>query len=146
MSLSDWQKSGWLIEHRASRQEIKQLLQLIDRDLADCRTPSLSPDWRFNIAYNAALQCAQTALAASGFRSAKDGHHYRVIQSLKLTLKVESRIIRKLDAFRMKRNLSEYNQSGSVTEVDLEEMIALADHLRNATEAWLVANFSDLQP
>lgn len=146
MSLSDWQKSGWLIEHRASRQEIKQLLQLIDRDLADCRIPNLSLDWRFNIAYNAALQCAQTALAAAGFRSAKDGHHYRVIQSLKLTLKIEIRIIRKLDAFRMKRNLSEYNQPGSVTKVDLEEMVALADHLRKATEAWLVANYPDLRP
>jgi len=146
VSLSDWQKSGWLIEHRASRQEIKQFLQLIDRDLADCRTPSLSPDWRFNIAYNAALQCAQTALAASGFRAAKDGHHYRIIQSLKLTLKVEDKIIRKLDAFRKKRNISEYNQAGSVTEIELNEMIALADQLRKATDAWLVENFPDLRP
>jgi len=145
VSLSDWQKNGWLIEHQTSRQEIEHLLRLVDRDLTDCRTPSLSPDWRFNIAYNAALQCAQAALAAVGFRSAKDGHHYRVVQSLKLTLKVEDKIIRKLDAFRKKRNISEYNQAGSVTEIVLNEMIALADHLRKATEAWLVENFPALR-
>lgn len=146
MSLSDWQKSGWLIEHQTSGQEIEHLLRLVDRDLADCRIPSLSPDWRFNIAYNAAPQCAQAALAAVGFRAAKDGHHYRIIQSLKLTLKVEDKIIRKLDAFRKKRNISEYNQAGSVTEIELNEMIALADHLRKATGAWLVENFPDLRP
>jgi len=85
VSLSEWLKNGWLIEHRTSRQEIKHLLRLVDRDLVDCRNSTLSADWRFNIAYNAALQCAKAALAAAGFRAAKDAHHYRVIQSLSIT-------------------------------------------------------------
>jgi hypothetical protein len=53
--LKDWQNNGWLTAHRTSRQEIGDLLGVVERDLADCRTPGLSADWRLNIAYNAAL-------------------------------------------------------------------------------------------
>ena len=62
MSLQDWLKSRWLIEHRTSRQEISELLSMADRDLAQCQTANLSPDWQLNIAYNAALQAATAAL------------------------------------------------------------------------------------
>ena len=41
MSLQDWLKSRWLIEHQTSRQEIVDLLSMADRDLAQCRTPQL---------------------------------------------------------------------------------------------------------
>lgn len=40
----------------------------MDRDLADSEAEGLSPDWRMNIAYNAALQAATAALAAAGER------------------------------------------------------------------------------
>ena len=105
MSLVEWLKNGWLIEHKTSRQEIEHLFRLVDRDLVDSRNSTLSADWRFNIAYNAALQCAKAALAAAGYRAAKDAPHYRVIQSLKFTLKTEVKIITILDAFRKKRNV-----------------------------------------
>lgn len=82
MSLPDWLRSGWLIEHRTSRREIADLLGVVQRDLQDCQAAGLSADWRLNIAYNAALQAATAALAASGYRAARDSHHYRVIQSL----------------------------------------------------------------
>ena len=82
MSLQDWLKNRWLVEHQTSRQEILGLLSMADRDLTQCRTPSLSPDWQLNIAYNAALQMATAALAAAGYRAAREAHHYRVIQSL----------------------------------------------------------------
>ena len=45
---------------------IRDLFGLVDRDLQACRTPNLAVDWRFNIAYNAALQAATAALAAAG--------------------------------------------------------------------------------
>ena len=144
MSLNEWQKNGWVIKHQSSRQEIEHLSKLIDRDLADCRISGLSADWRFNIAYNAALQCAQAALAAVGFRASKDGHHYRLIQSLKLTVDVDNRFVRKLDVFRKKRNVSEYNKAGSITEIELGEMIDLAGQLRKATEAWLAERYPEL--
>lgn len=74
VNLNDWLKSGWLIEHTTSRQEITDLLGVADRDLADCRIPRLSPDWKLNIAYNAALQSATAALAASGYRPSREAH------------------------------------------------------------------------
>lgn len=53
MTLSDWEKNGWLKKHKTSRTEIINLKTLIERDLTDCNTPGLSLDWRFAIAYNA---------------------------------------------------------------------------------------------
>jgi hypothetical protein len=86
VSLRDWLKNGWLIEHQTSPQEIADLLGVVKRDLADCRTSGLSSDWRLSIAYNAALQAAAAALAAAGYRAAREAHHYRVIQSLAHTI------------------------------------------------------------
>jgi hypothetical protein len=80
MSLQDWLSNGWLTAHQSSREEIRDLLALADRDLKDCRLGGLSADWRFNIAYNAILQSATAALAAAGFRAGRESHHYRVLQ------------------------------------------------------------------
>ena len=35
MSLQDWLRSGWLIEHETSREEIADLLGVIDREVLD---------------------------------------------------------------------------------------------------------------
>jgi hypothetical protein len=64
MSLEDWLKNGWLVEHKTSQAEISELLAIADRDLSDCKARGLSADWKLNIAYNSALQAATAALAA----------------------------------------------------------------------------------
>ncbi len=48
MSLRDWLRNRWLVEHQSSREEINGLLALADRDLAASGTPGLNTDWRFN--------------------------------------------------------------------------------------------------
>ncbi len=90
MSLSDWVKNGWLVAHKTSPQEIRDLFGVTKRDLRDCAAKGLSDDWRLAIAYNAALQCATAALAASGYRASREAHHFRIIQSLSFTLNVDS--------------------------------------------------------
>lgn len=35
MSLADWRKNGWLIEHRTSAREVADLFPVVERDLAD---------------------------------------------------------------------------------------------------------------
>jgi hypothetical protein len=104
MSLESWRQNGWLVRHATSQQEVSNLLAISDRDLAACQVKQLPADWRFAIAYNAALQAATAALAA-GYRAARDNHHYRVIQSLEFTTAPGGRLIDTLDAFR-KRNIS----------------------------------------
>jgi len=37
MTLSDWLERGWLVTHRPDRREIKHLLGIADRDIADSR-------------------------------------------------------------------------------------------------------------
>jgi len=144
VSLRDWLKNGWLTEHESSAEEIGALLALVDRDLRDCRTPGLGTDWRFNIAYNSALQAASAALAAAGFRAAREAHHYRVIQSLALTLKADVALVRRFDAFRKKRNLSSYEMGGGISDLEVEEMIALASDLRHRVERWIRSNHPEL--
>jgi len=87
MSLKEWGKNGWLKLYRTSREEIQNLLKIIERDLKDCRCENLSSDWRFTIAYNAALRCCSIPLYCSGYKINRgQSEHYRVIQSMALTL------------------------------------------------------------
>ena len=144
MSLPNWQKNGWLVEHRSSRNEIRDLLGIVARDLEDCRTEGLSPDWRLNIAYNAALQAATAALCASGCRAAREVHHYRVIESLALTIGAPSAIVRQFDAFRKKRNIGGYDRAGTTSDQEAGEMIALAEGICRDVSAWLRKNHPGL--
>lgn len=66
MSFEDWVKNGWIDTHRSSREEIRNLLRIVERDLKDSQSKDVSNDWRFAIAYNVALQSATAALAAAG--------------------------------------------------------------------------------
>lgn len=137
MSLQDWLRNGWLVEHKTSREELRSLFALADRDLIDSQVPALSPDWRFNIAYNAALQAATAALAVTGFRAAREAHHYRVIQSLAYTVKADTKLVDRLDKFRKKRNVGGYERAGSVSEGEVTEMVAVARKLREDVESWI---------
>ena len=144
MSLKNWAKNGWLIEHKTSPQEIKDLLAISDRDLANCQIAGLSPDWQLSIAYNAALQAATAVLAACGFRASREAHHYRIIQSLAHTINAEPLLILQLDQFRKKRNITDYERAGAVSDSEAKEIIALAKKLRKDVEKWIRANHPGL--
>ena len=144
MSLQDWLKSGRLKAHKTGGREIAQLLALVDRDLADARINELSADRRFATAYNAALQIATAVLAASGFRASKEGHHYWTIQSLAFTMNLDGKTIEKLDKFRKKRNISDYEMTGMVSEQEVKEMLALAENLGASVLEWLQDNHPEL--
>ena len=142
MSLQSWLRNGWLSKHLSSRQEISGLLTIVDRDLAECEISGLSPDWRLNIAYNAALQAATIALAATGYRATRESHHYRIIQSLAYTIGADPKVILQFDRFRKKRNIAEYELAGTVSEQEADEMVILAKHLRTLVQDWLQRNYS----
>jgi hypothetical protein len=144
MSLADWERNGWLTAHRTSGNEIRDLLAIVERDLADSNAEGLSADWRMNIAYNAALQMATAALAAEGYRASREQHHYRVIQSLRETLRIDAQTVNTFDAFRKKRNVTGYERIGLVSDADADAIRTLAVKLRDDVVAWLEKNHPEL--
>ena len=144
MALEDWLRNGWLVEHKTSPAEIAELLAIADRDLADCRARGLSPDWRLNIAYNAALQASTAALAACGYRASREAHHFRVIQSLALTIGADVGLVRQFDMFRKKRNIGGYERVGTVSDQEANEMAVLAELIREDVKVWLAFHHPDL--
>ena len=146
MSLKDWLANGWLVEHKTNKREISDLFHLADRDLLDCNLSNLSPDWRLNIAYNAALQSATAALAAAGYRAVRESHHYRIIQSLVYTIHTDEKLIIQFDQFRKKRNISDYERAGCVSEQEVKEMIGLAKRIRKSVEDWICIMYPSLIP
>ncbi len=121
-------------------------MAIADRDLSASKTPGLHHDWSFNIAYNAALQLATAALAACGYQAERANHHYRVIDSLSLTLGTDAETIKKFDIFRKKRNISDYERVGTVSSREVEEIQLLAERLRAEFELWLWNNHPELKP
>ncbi|MFM7817886.1 MAG: hypothetical protein ACKPGI_13075 [Verrucomicrobiota bacterium] len=137
MSLKDWVGNGWLRPHETSAKEIRDLLAIVKRDLADAGG-NISADWQFGIAYNAALKLCTVLMYASGFRPEKTLQHYRTLQALPLILGEERRADADyLDACRIKRNTVEYDYAGSATRKDAQELIEFCKELRETVVAWL---------
>jgi hypothetical protein len=138
-------ENKWLTEHHTSPEEIAELLEVVNRDLSQCQTPGLFPDWQLSIAYNAALQAATAALAAAGYRVARGAsHHYLVIQSLSFTLGADAALVAQLDQFRKKRNILDYQRAGVASNQEANEMKALAQRLHRDVMDWLKAKHPQL--
>jgi len=137
MSLQKWVEYGWLRSHKSSNKEIDDLLRIIDRDLQDA-AGEISSDWRFGIAYNAALKLCTILLYAEGYRPEKNLQHYRTIQSLPVILgKKHEQDAKYLDTCRSKRNVAEYDYVGGVTKEDVSELIGYVNELRGEVLRWL---------
>lgn len=145
MSLADWAKNGWLRPHKPSKEEIKNLIEIIERDLKDASNKMLSDDWKFGIAYNAALKLCTIVLHSSGYRPEKNLAHYRTLQSLPLILgkKYESDATY-LDACRKKRNETEYDFAGNVSEDEAAELIEFCENFKKVIFQWLKEKHKNL--
>lgn len=144
MSLQEWLTEGRLKPHKTSRKEIEQLLAVFERDMADAQAEALSDDRKFITAYNAALMIARAALAASGYRTSGEGGHYWTIQSLAFTLKPDAKMIQQFNKFRQKRNISDYEMIGIVSEQEVGEMVTLAQGLHDMAMEWLYKDHPEL--
>src|SRR5512136_299934 len=122
MSLQQWASNGWLRPHETSPKEIRDLLAIVERDLADAEG-QISADWRFGIAYNAALKLCTILLYAAGYRPMPNLAHYRTLQSLPLILgKDRTEDANYLETCRTKRNTVEYDYAGGATDDDADEL------------------------
>ena len=137
MSLKQWEVNGWLRKHETSPDEINNLLMIVDRDLKDA-SEGISADWRFGIAYNAALKLCTILLYAEGYKAERTLQHYRTIQALPLILGQEkANDANYLDACRSKRNIVEYDYVGGATDDDADELMEYGKELRDDVMAWL---------
>ncbi|MCK4680266.1 hypothetical protein KAT82_04025 [bacterium] len=142
--MRDWADSRWLRPHATSRDEIAGLLGIVERDLADAGR-DISADWRFGIAYNAALRLCMILLYAEGYRPERSLQHYRTIQALALVLGPDRKAdVEYLEVCRKKRNIIEYDAAGTVTGRDARELAAFVVELRDRVLAWLREHHGEL--
>jgi len=144
MSLKQWEANGWIRKHETSPDEINNLFMIVDRDLKDA-SEGISADWRFGIAYNAALKLCTVLLYAEGYKAERTLQHYRTIQAMPLILGHEkANDANYLDACRSKRNVVEYDYVGGATDDNADELIVLVKELRDDVMAWLKKFHPDL--
>jgi uncharacterized protein (UPF0332 family) len=144
MTLRHWAEKGWIRPHRASREEIGKLFAIVERDLRDAKA-EVTADWRFGIAYNAALKLCTILLHSEGFRTGHGRHHYRTIQAMPLILGKSKRPEADyLNVCRIKRNSAEYEYTGAVTDQDVQELIGFVEVFFQEIEAWLREKHPDL--
>lgn len=90
------------------------------------------------------MQLATAALAAVGYQAARVGQHYRVIQSLALTLHLNAGTLAEFDDYRKLRNTADYERAGFISDTDADGMVKLALWLRKEVEAWIRVNYPAL--
>lgn len=131
MTLENLLRIGRLKPHSPTPEEVQRLLAAIDRNLADAAVAQVSDETRFDAAYKAVMQCALTAMLASGYRPSTNepGHHQTMIQSLPLTLGVDNETWVVLDALRRQRNANDYT-GHPIAPSAAAECIAQAKALR----------------
>jgi hypothetical protein len=145
MSLEKWVEHGWLKAEPTSRDEVKSLLTIVDRDLKDANVAAVSQDRRFEAAFNAARTLANLALRASGYRtSMQPGHHVKTVESLELTINADSKLIQRMKTLSKKRNATSYDSAGNVSKQELELAEKIARELRHKVLAWLQKNHPHL--
>lgn len=119
-----WHKNGWLRPHQTNRKQVADLLEIVERDLAEARTARLSSDWQFGIAYNAALKLCTILIYAAGYRPERNLAHYRTLQALPLILgnprKADADY---LDSCRSKQNTVEYDLAGRTSPEEASELM-----------------------
>ena len=138
MSLQDWEKNGWLKAHRSSRKELADLFSIVSRDLKDAAAGGISEDWKFGIAYNAALKLCTILLHASGYKAEHTLQHYRTIQAMPLILGDQLKVgAQYLDDCRRKRNKVEYDVAGVASAQDATELLEFSKELHANVQDWL---------
>lgn len=145
MGLEKWVEYGWLKAEPTSRDEIKSLLTIVERDLKDASVAAISDDRRFEAAFSAARTAANIALRACGYRTlTQSGHHVKTIESLEFTINADFRLIQRMKTLSKKRNVTSYDSAGNISTQELELAIKTAIELRSAVIAWLGKNHRQL--
>jgi hypothetical protein len=144
MSLKQWADKGWLKPHQTSSKEIKNLLDIMVRDMLDAASV-ISTDRRFGIAYNAALKLCTILLYAEGYRPSRESQHFRTLAALPQILgDAKKRDAEYLDDCRKKRNIVENDCVGGVSESDADDLMVFVKEFRDEVITWLKKKHPEL--
>lgn len=136
---------GFIVSSATDKSAISKLIQIAERDIREAQKCD-ETDWQFAIAYNAALQLATIAIRASGYRATtKVGHHWVTFAILPDILGdpfIET--ARYFDECRVKRNVSEYCEIGTISPSEAKKLINEVITFKAKILSWLKAYHSDL--
>lgn len=122
----------------ADAAEIARFLGKVSTKLQDARNTAISPDSRFDIAYEALLQLGLAALRAHDLRpDSRGGHHVLALQTLEKTIGYPRENIRLVDTFRRQRAAGLYDGSFEPSEAEVAALLDAAIAVRNTLERWL---------
>lgn len=115
--------------HRATKEEIKDILEVADRDLKFAKEAMAHNwDWAFAIAYNAALSASRAYMYQEGYRPTSSESHKTVWRFMLVALPKENHDrIYFFDRMRVKRNKNLYDQVGLISETEGRQIIQSAE-------------------
>jgi len=119
---------GHLKAEAYSETEFRSLVDSASKRLSDAEIKTLSPESRFDLAYNASHSLALAALRSFGYRSNKN--RALVFQTLAHTVGMDASKWRVLSKCHDLRNLAEYEGQTEVDERLLAELLRVTLELK----------------
>ena len=135
-ALDNLVRVGQLKADTASLAELQGLLKSGLVRLKDAEDVRLSPESRFDLAYNAAHALSLASLRLLGYRSE---NRYVVFQYLIHTVSLPNEQWRVLDQAHRKRNVAEYEGDSEVDEALLGGLLRVAREVARRVEPVIVA-------
>lgn len=118
---------------------VVEVMGIAERELADAQAEGISTERRHNGAYEAVRSASEAMMSAEGVRTGrKMGHHAAVIEFLRVT--ENGRWLLEAGRFedaRKKRNESQYDRSGAITDTEADELLEAARHFVREVKEWL---------
>jgi len=133
---------GNIIKQETSRNEIQELLRVTARSLSDANAKGLSPEGRFALAYDGALQLSTISLRCYGYRTRGEGHHWAVFNALPDIMGKD--VIDIADYFqtcRAKRSIAIYHQSTVVSNTEADELFKEVEEFDKLVRKWLKTEY-----
>lgn len=127
-----------------SKAELDNLRSIVARSLKDVQSAGLSADARFIMAYDAARTLSLLIVRESGYRPRTVGGHYNTFLALDAADPAFTAASAYFDGCRMKRNASEYDFAGGVSDTEAEGLLTAVLQFAADAEAWIAACYPHL--
>ncbi len=129
MTFQPLERAGLIERCRIPKAEIRDLLELAQRDVKTARKlMNIDLDWALIAAYNAALQAGLAMMYGKGYRPKGTDRHKTVIRFLRASLKPSfKQKIDRLDRIRKKRHQAVYRLAGAISEREARGTIEFAE-------------------